>query len=333
MGDPEYEAEYRVRRARRWFVAVTGAALCGVLAAGAWVYAQVPSAVALTAQPAGVGALPETLNDRAALATDRLAEASGRTLDSLAQAAASPAPANPITSDAPVVAGTEAGDSDFATTFDELTAAEQAAAEQLAMSEEEVAAAEEERDKAAKDLRDEESAAAREIDAAIDAAIAAAQAQTAYVPLTSDFYFGDPGGAVADPVSTTTKDVLELVRKHFPASEVGNAMAVSRCESGHANRVSEANANGTHDYGIFQINDGGTLQAGLRRIGVEFSDIDDARAKALDPAINVRIARAIWDSRGWQPWVCSAKVQVVAGLYQRAPGPMYGKYDEYGRAL
>ncbi len=93
-----------------------------------------------------------------------------------------------------------------------------------------------------------------------------------------------------------------------------------------------ANSNGTRDFGVFQINDGGTLQAALRRIGVGFSDISDARAKAMQADLNVRMARAIWDSRGWQPWVCAAKLKVVAGLYQRNPGPMAGKYDDYGRA-
>jgi hypothetical protein len=109
-------------------------------------------------------------------------------------------------------------------------------------------------------------------------------------------------------------------------------MAVARCESGHANRVGQTNPNGTRDFGVFQINDGGTIQAALRAVGVSYDDISEARARALDPALNVRMARAIWDARGWQPWVCASKLKIVAGLYQRAPGPMAGKYDEYGRA-
>jgi hypothetical protein len=123
-----------------------------------------------------------------------------------------------------------------------------------------------------------------------------------------------------------------VVRKYFPADQVSNAMAVARCESGHANRVGEPNDNGTRDFGVFQVNDGGTLQAALKRIGVKFSDVDEARKKALSTVINVRAARAIWETRGWQPWVCAAKLQIVAGPYQRNPGPMAGKYDEYGRA-
>jgi hypothetical protein len=108
-------------------------------------------------------------------------------------------------------------------------------------------------------------------------------------------------------------------------------MAVSRCESGHGNRVSKPNTNGTRDFGVFQINDGGTLQAALRAVGVSSSSIADARKKALKPELNVRMARAIWDSRGWQPWTCAAKLEIVSGLYKKSPGPMAGKFDEYGR--
>ncbi len=189
--------------------------------------------------------------------------------------------------------------------------------------------AEAERARAAKDLAKEEADAARAIDAAIEAAIDAARAQAAYtVPLGGT----DSGGAVPVGESTSTAQVLKYVRKYFPANQVGNAMAVSRCESGHANRVSKPNTNGTRDFGVFQVNDGGTLQAALRAIDEPFSGIAQARKKALDTETNVRMARAIWDSRGWQPWTCAAKIQVVAGLYQRTPGPMDGKYDEFGRA-
>jgi hypothetical protein len=197
------------------------------------------------------------------------------------------------------------------------------------MTEDELAQAEKDRAKAAKDLAKEEEAAAKAIDAAIASAISAARAQAAYtIPLGGDY-----GGAVPKGGATSSAEVLDLVSANFPAEQVGNAMAVSRCESGHANRVSKPNTNGSRDFGVFQINDGGTLQAALRAIGVEYSDITDARKKALDPAINVRLARAIWDSRGWQPWTCAAKLKIVSGLYKKSPGPMEGKYDNYGRAL
>lgn len=332
MGDPEDEFEHRLRRSRRAFVVGTLGLVGALVTAGAWVNAQVPTAVALQTELATPAVPLRAKDTHAAIATDRLAAASGRSLSSLAERVAAPV-ANPLESDAPIVSGAAAASEQYAETLAQLSEAEEAAAEQLALTEEEAAAAEAEREAAADILADEEQSAARAVDAAIDAAIAAAQAQSSYVPYTDDFAFGGSGAAIPEGRSTSTAEVLQLVSKHFPADQVGNAMAVSRCESGHGNRVSKPNGNGSRDFGVFQINDGGTLQAALRRLGVSYTDISDARAKALDPALNVRMARAIWDSRGWQPWTCAAKLQIVAGLYQRNPGPMAGKYDDYGRAL
>lgn len=328
MGDPELELEERLRRGRRRFVLLTLLIVGALLAGGAWVYAQVPAAVALQATPAAVPVPAKVMDTRAAIVTDRLAAASGRSLGSLAESAVQPTPT--AVPEAPTVGGAAAATEKYAETLAQLSEAEAAAAEDLAMTEEEVAAAEKERKRAAKELAAEEEAAAREVDRAIDAAIAAAQAQTAFQDAIEGF---GGGGGVPSGASTSTQEVLRLVRKAFPAGQVGNAMAVSRCESGHGNRVSKPNGNGSRDFGVFQINDGGTLQAALRKIGVPFADISEAREKALNPAINVRMARAIWDARGWQPWTCAAKLQIVAGLYQRAPGPMDGKYDDFGRAL
>jgi hypothetical protein len=292
------------------------------------VNAQVPPAAALQSTPAAAPVPAVALDARAAIVTDRLSAASGRSLGSLAESVEAPLPAE--TPEAPTVGSAEEVTERYAETLAQLSEAEAAAAEDLAMTEEEVAAAEKERTRAARELAAEEAAAARQVDAAIDAAIAAAQAESAYQDYVGDLA---AGGSIPSGRSTGTTEVLALVRKNFPASQVGNAMAVSRCESGHANRVSQPNTNGSRDFGVFQINDGGTLQAALRTIGVSFTDIGDARQKALDPALNVRLARAIWDARGWQPWTCAAKLQIVAGLYERAPGPMDGQYDEYGRPL
>ncbi len=325
MGDEDYEAERRLRRGRRTFVVGTLLLVGALVAGGAWVNAQAPAAVAL--EPVSTQ-LPLPITERSADAkavTDRLARASGRSMESLA-AQMPGAVENPLESEAPTVAGAEAANGEYAETLAALDEAEKAAADQLSLTEEELAQAEKDRAKAAKDLAKEEAAAARAIDAAISSAISAARAQAAYtVPLGGDF-----GGAVPRGGATSTSEVLDLVRANFPADQVGNAMAVSRCESGHGNRVSKPNTNGSRDFGVFQINDGGTLQAALRAIGVGFSDITDARKKALDPAINVRMARAIWDSRGWQPWTCAAKIKIVSGLYKKSPGPMAGKFDDYG---
>jgi hypothetical protein len=328
VGDEDYEVERRLRRGRRSFVVVTLMLVGALVAGGAWVNAQAPAAVALepvSAQPAPP--ITERSADAQAV-TDRLARASGRSMESLA-AQLPGAVENPLESEAPTVAGAQAANGEYAETLAALDEAEKAAADQLSMTQDDLAQAEKDRAKAAKDLAKEEAAAAKAIDAAISSAISAARAQAAYtIPLGGDF-----GGAVPRGGATSSAEVLDLVSANFPVDQVGNAMAVSRCESGHGNRVSKPNTNGSRDFGVFQINDGGTLQASLRAIGVGFSDITDARKKALDPAINVRLARAIWDSRGWQPWTCAAKLKIVSGLYKRAPGPMDGKYDNYGRAL
>lgn len=140
-----------------------------------------------------------------------------------------------------------------------------------------------------------------------------------------------PAAAIIRPTTTVgTADVLALVRQHFPASQVGNAMAVSRCESGHSNAIGALNTNGTRDWGVFQLNDGGTLQGALRRLGVPFTSTEEAQQLALDAQINVRAARIIFDDRGWAPWVCAYKVGIVASLYRATPGPMAGRYDERG---
>jgi hypothetical protein len=328
VGDEDYEVERRLRRGRRSFVVVTLMLVGALVAGGAWVNAQAPAAVALepvSAQPAPP--ITERSADAQAV-TDRLARASGRSMESLA-AQLPGAVENPLESEAPTVAGAQAANGEYADTLAALDEAEKAAADQLSMTQDDLAQAEKDRAKAAKDLAKEEAAAAKAIDAAISSAISAARAQAAYtIPLGGDF-----GGAVPRGGATSSAEVLDLVSANFPVDQVGNAMAVSRCESGHGNRVSKPNTNGSRDFGVFQINDGGTLQASLRAIGVGFSDITDARKKALDPAINVRLARAIWDSRGWQPWTCAAKLKIVSGLYKKAPGPMDGKYDNYGRAL
>ena len=337
VGELEYEEEHRLRTGRRVFVMLTLVLVGALVGAGAWINAQAPAAVALAPLPAPSASASASTAPSLALVTrsadsealtSRLAVAAGRSMDSLAKEL--PAKViNPLESEAPTVGGAQAATGEYADTIAELQDAEAAAADALSQSSDDLKIAEQERTKAAKDLAGEEAAAAAEIDRAIDAAIDAANAKDAYtVPLGG----ADTGGAVPLGAATSTNELLKYVRKHFPASQVGNAMAVSRCESGHANRVSKPNTNGTRDFGVFQINDGGTLQAALRAIDVSFSGIEQARTKALDTETNVRMARVIWSSRGWQPWTCAAKIQVVAGLYQRTPGPMDGKYDEYGRA-
>lgn len=142
----------------------------------------------------------------------------------------------------------------------------------------------------------------------------------------------DAGGPIPTvAVTPKTKQVRSLIRKHFPDSQIGNAMATAACESGHADAVGALNSDGTRDWGVFQLNDGGTLQGSLSAIGVSYSSTAQAQKLALNTEINIRAAAKIYATRGWSPWVCAYKIRIVAGLYASAPGPMYGKFDTFGR--
>ncbi|MGB8021997.1 MAG: hypothetical protein WCF04_12270 [Candidatus Nanopelagicales bacterium] len=333
MGDPEEDTRQLRRSGRRFAAGIVAMVVAGI-GIGALLGGQVPPVAAVGWGATSPVLASSVLDGQAGLVAQRLAEASGRTLQSVAEGLPGPS-ADLAGVDAPVVAGAMAAATEYAATLARLDEAEEAAAKALARSKEELEAAVSKQRAAAEALAAEEASAAREVDAAIAAAIAAAQAQNAYGSLgTSSSAQGPADGSSTKPstgAATSTEEVLSLVRKFFPTEEVGNAMAVSRCESGHRNVVGARNSNGTRDYGIFQINDGGTLQAALRRVGVSYSSTSQARDHALDPLTNVRMAAVIWQSRGWQPWTCAAKVGVVAGLYQRARGPMYGKFDDHGR--
>jgi hypothetical protein len=159
--------------------------------------------------------------------------------------------------------------------------------------------------------------------AAVDQAIAAAAAAPAVLQA--------PPVVVPAGAKIATDEVRRLVAIHFPQSQITNAMAVSRCESSHSNAIGAVNSNGTRDWGLFQLNDGGTLQNALRAIGVPFASTAEAQQLALDAETNVRAARAIFNGRGWSPWVCAAKLGIVAGLYSRTPGPMDGRYNDVGQ--
>lgn len=134
------------------------------------------------------------------------------------------------------------------------------------------------------------------------------------------------------PVAATQKSrqIQALVKKHFPADQIGNAMAVAACESGHSDAIGATNSDGTTDFGAFQLNDGGTLQGSLSAIGVSYTSKEHAQKLALNTEINVRAAAKIYAARGWQPWVCAYKIGVLGSLYGSDKGPMYGKFDAMG---
>ncbi len=128
--------------------------------------------------------------------------------------------------------------------------------------------------------------------------------------------------------------VLRLVRSYFPADQVGNAMAVVTCESDQQWwQRGEVNRDGTRDWGLFQLNDGGTLQGALTRLGIHPSSVRQAQLLALNPTINARAAQLIYRDRGWSPWVCAYLKGIVASLWSNTPGPMAGRYDVGGQPL
>jgi len=85
----------------------------------------------------------------------------------------------------------------------------------------------------------------------------------------------------------------------FPEEVRADAIKVANCESSLLDHASNRNRNGTHDWGIFQLNDGGTLQ----RLGGN-------AAKAKDPLWNIKAAYILYQDRGWQPWVCAKSLNL-----------------------
>lgn len=71
------------------------------------------------------------------------------------------------------------------------------------------------------------------------------------------------------------------------------AVRVARCESTLRPDARHRNRNGTVDWGVFQLNDGGTLQA----LGL-------TRQEALDPEANIDAAYRLWRRYGWRRWAC-----------------------------
>lgn len=91
-----------------------------------------------------------------------------------------------------------------------------------------------------------------------------------------------------------TRAQLEAMVARSFGEHAGAARHIIACESSWNHRATHRNRNGTVDYGLFQINSGGTLQS----LGL-------SAASALDPQANIDAAYRLFRRRGWQPWVCS----------------------------
>ena len=85
----------------------------------------------------------------------------------------------------------------------------------------------------------------------------------------------------------------------FPEEARADAIKVANCESSLVETASNRNRNGSQDWGIFQLNDGGTLQ----RLG---GNAELAR----DPEWNIKAAYILYQDRGWQPWVCAKSLNL-----------------------
>ena len=81
-----------------------------------------------------------------------------------------------------------------------------------------------------------------------------------------------------------------------------HAIAIARCESEFDPHARHRNRNGTIDYGVFQLNSGGTLQS----LGL-------TPATALDWGANIDAAHRLYRARGWKPWVCSRSRHTPSG--------------------
>ena len=102
--------------------------------------------------------------------------------------------------------------------------------------------------------------------------------------------------APADAHHISKAQVKALILDTFGPAAGPHALRIAACESEFNHRATHRNRNGTIDYGVFQLNSGGTMQS----LGL-------TPASALDPVANVKAARRLYLRRGWQPWVCSGR--------------------------
>lgn len=101
----------------------------------------------------------------------------------------------------------------------------------------------------------------------------------------------DPG--TVNLSSRSAAQVELLIRQTFPDNLEDKAIRVARCESGLSEIAVGRNNNSSRDFGVFQFNNGGTLQIYL-----------GTTSRALDASRNIAAAYRLYQSRGWQPWTC-----------------------------
>ena len=107
----------------------------------------------------------------------------------------------------------------------------------------------------------------------------------------------------ADP--TPADDyVVTLIHQDFPRQAWHDAEAVAWCESKFRTTDIGFDSNGTHDRGVFQLNDGGTEEYLMAMIGQNPKNLN----LAFNPVFNVRAAALLYRRDGWSQWSCATAI-------------------------
>jgi hypothetical protein len=98
--------------------------------------------------------------------------------------------------------------------------------------------------------------------------------------------------------------VVRLIHQDFPHRAWHAAEAVAWCESKfHASEIGY-DSNGTHDRGLFQLNDGGTEQYLMAMLHKNPNNLN----LAFNPVLNVRAAALLFRRDGWSQWSCESAI-------------------------
>ena len=98
--------------------------------------------------------------------------------------------------------------------------------------------------------------------------------------------------------------VVDLIHRDFPARAWHDAEAVAWCESKFRPTDIGFDSNGTHDRGVFQLNDGGTEQYLMAMIGQNPKNLN----LAFNPVLNVHAAAVLYARDGWSQWSCASAI-------------------------
>jgi hypothetical protein len=119
-----------------------------------------------------------------------------------------------------------------------------------------------------------------------------------------------PRPVVAELADFTTQPtpsdayVVTLIHQDFPARAWHAAEAVAWCESKFRTTDIGFDSNGTHDRGLFQLNDGGTEQYLMAMIHQNPNNL----SLAFNPVLNVRAAALLYARDGWSQWSCASAI-------------------------